>query len=488
MITNAIQDILQLNPDCIKERYSMSSIFPIHSTSLGGILLFNEPLEEDPNKYYAPPTNQIIGYSNTEISGSDEKRGSYNSFESGYLNDEKTSYKYVYDFNTAQGNGIISALALTSDQGGAYYLGSLASKNKASLTETIASSWYDRGDSSTTSSNALQFIKRAVTENGICALNPNKNICYSVFYPWTANKLTIQEIHMPFTSIGIQPSPSYRFANRILKTTTIQTEHNFGIYLMMFPDDYDNPTHLWGVTWESNSSGDATINWIKINLNDYSFTEGDWIIPNVQLFQSGNMPLAARYNEIGYGTPPVYVQKNCIIYKNNLYCFNYSLNKIYRISLENPVEAIEIISGDGKQCRMPRNFSKYDSITYSAFNIFNETVFFMNGYIVNDKYYTTNIETTATALSSLTNQNGFVDCAAPGLKYGPYLFTFYNKTSGGGNYSDWYQRSFYLYAQYHVQIMKAYLATINNLETPIEKTNDKTMKITYILTEVEDEE
>jgi hypothetical protein len=36
--------------------------------------------------------------------------------------------------------------------------------------------------------------------------------------------------------------------------------------------------------------------------------------------------------------------------------------------------------------------------------------------------------------------------------------------------------------------MKAYLATINNLETPIEKTNDKTMKITYILAEVEDEE
>jgi hypothetical protein len=29
--------------------------------------------------------------------------------------------------------------------------------------------------------------------------------------------------------------------------------------------------------------------------------------------------------------------------------------------------------------------------------------------------------------------------------------------------------------------------TINNLETPIEKTSDKTMKITYILTEVDEE-
>ena len=35
--------------------------------------------------------------------------------------------------------------------------------------------------------------------------------------------------------------------------------------------------------------------------------------------------------------------------------------------------------------------------------------------------------------------------------------------------------------------MTTYLATINNLENPITKTEDKTMKITYILTEVEDE-
>ena len=87
-------------------------------------MLFNEPLEEDPNKYYNPGTNPIVGYSNRSAnSSSDAKRGSYNNLESGYINDEQTSYKYVYDFNTAQGNGIISSIALTSNEAGAYYLG-----------------------------------------------------------------------------------------------------------------------------------------------------------------------------------------------------------------------------------------------------------------------------------------------------------------------------------------------------------------------------
>ena len=35
----------------------------------------------------------------------------------------------------------------------------------------------------------------------------------------------------------------------------------------------------------------------------------------------------------------------------------------------------------------------------------------------------------------------------------------------------------------HVYLMTPYLATINNLPTPVQKTADKTMKITYILRE-----
>ena len=48
--------------------------------------------------------------------------------------------------------------------------------------------------------------------------------------------------------------------------------------------------------------------------------------------------------------------------------------------------------------------------------------------------------------------------------------------------------SFYLSGDYgcmELYVPTNYLATINNLETPIEKTAEKTMKITYTLTQTE---
>ena len=53
-----------------------------------------------------------------------------------------------------------------------------------------------------------------------------------------------------------------------------------------------------------------------------------------------------------------------------------------------------------------------------------------------------------------------------------------------------YQEFFYSYYGYHFRkelyLYTPYLATINNLSTPVIKTADKTMKVTYTLTETEE--
>jgi hypothetical protein len=53
-----------------------------------------------------------------------------------------------------------------------------------------------------------------------------------------------------------------------------------------------------------------------------------------------------------------------------------------------------------------------------------------------------------------------------------------------------YQEYFYSYYGYHFRkelyLYTPYLATINNLSTPVIKTADKTMKVTYTLTETEE--
>lgn len=62
--------------------------------------------------------------------------------------------------------------------------------------------------------------------------------------------------------------------------------------------------------------------------------------------------------------------------------------------------------------------------------------------------------------------------------------TFFGYTSSRSSGSS----GLYGRIEYHYAIDTRYLATINNLETPITKTPDQAMKITYTITEVEDEQ
>ena len=59
--------------------------------------------------------------------------------------------------------------------------------------------------------------------------------------------------------------------------------------------------------------------------------------------------------------------------------------------------------------------------------------------------------------------------STPLFQYGPYFFSF------GGYYANSTRQNLFLWTPY--------LATINNLETSVIKTADKTMKITYTIQE-----
>ena len=79
-------------------------------TMFGGLLLFGDTLNTDPDDYEIPTTN-ITGYaSQSAYAGLDLARGSFNQSEGGVQEDG--SYKFVWDFGTAQGNGTIKSLAL----------------------------------------------------------------------------------------------------------------------------------------------------------------------------------------------------------------------------------------------------------------------------------------------------------------------------------------------------------------------------------------
>lgn len=84
---------------------------------LGGVFLFGETLQESAGNLELPAGGALIGKgAHNAYSGVDTQRGSYNEKESGLQPDG--SFRHVWDFTTAQANGTIRALALTTHEGG----------------------------------------------------------------------------------------------------------------------------------------------------------------------------------------------------------------------------------------------------------------------------------------------------------------------------------------------------------------------------------
>ena len=93
---------------------------PIYQQAIGGLLLFPEVITESANTLYAPASNKPTAIaSNDGYAGEDTRRGSFNGVESGEITN---GFRFVWDFGTSAGNGVISCACLTSALGGAGYL------------------------------------------------------------------------------------------------------------------------------------------------------------------------------------------------------------------------------------------------------------------------------------------------------------------------------------------------------------------------------
>ena len=111
MITNAVADMFRSYMGDMPLIHKLNFYdYTYAGTIFGGLLLFDDVLNDDASDY-AIPSTKITGYaSNTAYSGKDLSRGSRNIAESGLQEDG--SYKFVWDFGTSQGNGTIQSIAL----------------------------------------------------------------------------------------------------------------------------------------------------------------------------------------------------------------------------------------------------------------------------------------------------------------------------------------------------------------------------------------
>ena len=326
MVTNAVNDLLGSNPMGlfyhVSGRYDTEmnwndELLPICPNMIGGILLFPSALTEQTANLY-PSSNNLPGaYASNDVNATaNVKRGSMNLTESMALSG---GYKFVWEFTPSQGNGTIAAVGLTSKQGGANAYGSDVAVDTALLLL--------RQNSLDLTVDWLNTLFRTVE------VDFEHGLLYSIAY--ASSTVTITKYRIPVFDIGL---------NELLNDTTLTLEDTtvlqcstfrfYGSYTPygIFLDGGDG--YWYGFSNQANSSGNATMLWIKIKKSDLTFTEGSWTLSNAHLKAVGSFRPDSSYPA---------TQRNAVVRNGYLYVLAYDDTGIYKINVNNPTD-ITLIS------------------------------------------------------------------------------------------------------------------------------------------------
>ena len=212
-------------------------------------------------------------------------------------------------------------------------------------------------------------------------------------------------------------------------------------------DFFDGKDGYWYGFWAgTNKSGNASMIKIKINKSDFSFTEE-------RMTLNGVTCQAVGYHG-GYNTNP---QRNVqsVLMNGYLYMVSYDKTKVYKINIENAADIKEIPLGSATAYSCNDDYYRSGSIYLAN----------LGDWIVGSDFRIN----TEDKVFRKANSAQWTYTSTPLFQYGPYFFSF------GGYYANSTRQNLFLWTPY--------LATINNLETSVIKTTDKTMKITYTIQE-----
>ena len=122
IVTNVFKYLFGQNYFAQANTTFMNKFLPLYKNGIGGIILFDSQIEENPDIVIAPNTVGCTGYASTSAySGSDLSRGGMNVNETSLIDN---GMKFVWDFATSQANGDIACVSLTHANGGRIGYGS----------------------------------------------------------------------------------------------------------------------------------------------------------------------------------------------------------------------------------------------------------------------------------------------------------------------------------------------------------------------------
>lgn len=454
MVTNASKYILNGVAGGIPNQMQ-NLVMPVATRVLGGLMLFDEELDEDADNIHFPfgknsdnNYTHLIAAAGRLPNANNPLLGSLNATESGPT---ATGYVSVWDFNTSQANGTIKAAALT-----------LASENADTIPFCCGNNNYTAHNILKTNGQTDGVAQPLYydTDSGMMYFtSTDSNMGYSMtqaydpqvgttVYTYT---MTIFATYLPLYKYGVADIvnaysiPAY--------VTTISWQDTV-LYTPVFRPGYDGYAYF---TYSAgNESGNGSFKYLSLAVDDQSFTLSSMI--SVTLTES--YLLAGQYITFA---------------EDYIWATTYDRTGIYRIRKSNTA-MVDLYA-------FPTGFSAYDSGVACKGGGLNIMLYCpaangQTGYYDN---YDAIIYPDGTILRNglyfSRSTARFAGGSRPGAHAdyeSPYLWTWgqIGSPASGSSYSG------------YGSLSQRYLGTIANLASTVTKNATQTLKVTYTLTDV----
>lgn len=387
---------------------------------LGGILCLDDTIPESASIVKVPTGIKMIANASWGVlnSGNPSELGSWNESESGWQQDG--SYKCVYDFTQSQGNGVIKSVCLTSKLGGLRGIGNASKTSRSAVQD----------EDTYNSIDAMTGISGKV-------IGLRNNKLYTVT-GYTENGWTLNEYGINVTRTDIRNTK----AARLIRSITLQTPAEIIALRNVHSPDAINPSSHYA--------------YYSINS---CYQKGDYVYCDYSILGGTSFRI---YDYLTADIPIYIVKINLSDFTSTVYA-----------TLSPSVVGF---SAD----ETPKSGANYHNATRGI----TDKYFVFRKYLIDLANPTDVTELTdltqdlerATSLDSDHIQaSGFrIDCGG-----GVAL-----PTNGGHSYIGIGDVNALVHLSDTGYIFRdpSYIASINNLEQAVEKTGDKTMKITYIIT------
>lgn len=454
MVTDAVARLFSDNINGMA-LLDYSTLVPLGNKCMKGLLLFEKEIPEDPHIIYAPSDNTCIGYASNDVNTTtDTKRGSYNANESAVTDD---GYRWVWDFNTSQGNGIISSLALTFPAAGIGYMynGTSGFVRRRYRDFVFSSGGSTAVNASAASVKPFNYMVSASIDNNL----------FTSIYVGT-NGIQITDYSYPWQAVGLKSSFSPSDAK--------ESASNY-IYIDNFFEagwkwaEFDGNNEYFYI-FGSNTAVTRNIRWVKVNKLTYSHEHGELELDNSLSF--ADVYATPYSNSSGVS----YRQFSCAYRNGYLYLCSTDKTGLYKVKITDSVDISFIEFGFTGRYLEYRGIVSTGSSTNTVADMRSRIIQFED-YIIGGNFIVSTVDDSVKSANipadeGLNHVTRFIPTGGTYMLSVGY-YEFYSAVSVGSSVNAirlglWHG---------------PYIATINNLAEPIMKTATQTMKITYTLSE-----